>query len=373
MLISANKWLVNISVFFYFVFFLLTNQVNNYFVFCGFYLSLVMCCVVGVYTSNARLIIKVFAITVVFLITGVINLLAVGNTSIKELVYIILFAFSSLSLVSDELDERVILLVLVLNILVVSFKIISVGIYGGIYTNASRNFVSVYLMYPLVVYYSIEAKKKVKINIIPVILVWTISLVARGRGGIISTTIFLVGVSIVVFLRMRSDKRIIISWMVILCSIVMLTNSKLFIERLKVASVMEFFVQNGMRSSRTMFWQEYLVLAKTNFKNFWLGFNIDNTYIGTNLGGNPHNSFIEIHMLNGMISLIFTVLILFKNTILSLLTKNYLFLVCLVAITVRAFTDHVLWAAFGTPVFFYILLYYDSIKLVNKKPKFYCP
>lgn len=76
---------------------------------------------------------------------------------------------------------------------------------------------------------------------------------------------------------------------------------------------------------------------------------------------NPHNSFIEIHMHNGIFTLMIVFIMLAKNGYISIKKQNYIYIVCMISIMIRAFTDHVFWPAYGTPILFYFMFYYDNI------------
>ena len=357
------KGLINFSVLMYFLFMIFTNQIENYVVFVGFYASLLLCGAVVLYAADFYLQTRRIMVTLVLIITAAVNAFIVGNATINEIIFIGLFSWASLALASEELEEKTLLIAFGLNAAVVLYKFATVGVVSGqIYTSASRNFVSVYLMYPLVIYYSIVERKKKDINMLPLVIAWLISLFAQGRGGIISSTFFLVGVYLVKYRDMKSRGKIIATvFMLITVAVVMLNIATIF-QSIGASSMWEMFARNGMKSSRTFFWPEYIELATGNVKNFLFGANVEKTYIGRELDGNPHNSFMELHMLNGIIGLGLIIIILVKNGIKSIRNRDYLFLVCMLSIVLRAFTDHVLWAAFGTPVLFYFMFYYDAIQ-----------
>lgn len=362
MITNTKKILVNFSVFMYFLLLLLTSLFENYIIFIFFYLSLLLCGIVGLYVQNLKLTIQKFLVIGLFVFMGIMNIFIVGNTTINEIIFVLLFGIVSFTISSKELNEKTLLLILGLNIIVVLYKYLTVGLYGRLYTSASRNFVSVYLMYPTVIYYSIIARKKNEyINMLPVILVWILSLISRGRGGIISSTVFLIGVYIVKYRSMKLIKKMIVISIFFLAIAIAMLNISYILEKLRTSVIMELFVSNGMNSSRTRFWSEYIELAVSNLKNFVFGANISDTFIGRYLEGNPHNSFIEIHILNGIFSLITIIVLLIKNGITSFREKNYLYFVCMLSIMIRAFTDHVLWASFGTPILFYFIFYYNVI------------
>lgn len=364
-----KKGILNLSVLLYFIFLILTNQVEHYAIFIGFYSSLILCGVVGLYAKGFRLTIKSALIILLLIVTAGLNLFFVGNTTFKQIIYIGLFGFASLALICDELSEKTLLIAFAANAIVILYKLGTVGpLSDHLFTNSSRNFVSVYLMYPLVIYYSIIAKKNKDIHLYPVFIAWLICLLARGRGGIITSTILLLGICFVKYRNIKKNLKKFVSLVILIVICLIIINLPQLLKRIESFSFMEMFARNQMDSSRFRFWPEYIDLINSNVKNFLLGANISKTYFGRYLEGNPHNSFIEIHMLNGIIGLTIIVITLIKNCIQSIKNKNLLFVVCLFSLLLRAFTDHVLWAAFGTPVLFYFL-FYTTAKPKHKTTK----
>ena len=360
----TKREVVNFSVLMYFLFMIITNQVENYIFFVGFYSTLMLCGIAGLLSTDFRLQLRAFlvfsSITLILVLTAGINTVLVGNARIEDVIFIAIFAFASFSLTSEYLEEKTLLIAFALYAIVILYKFVTVGVMSDqLFTHSSRNFVSVYLMYPLVVYYSIVDKKAKEIKMLPVAIAWIFSLYARGRGGIISSTFFMVGVCLVKYKDLRLAKKIIAMSAVIVVAAVILRNYGTVIQRIRTSDMMFFFTRNGMRSSRTSFWPEYIQLATENSKNLLFGANVSDIFIGQYLEGNPHNSFIEMHMLNGIFGLAVIVITLIKNGIQSIMRKNYLYLVCMLSILLRAFTDHVLWAAYGTPILFFFLFFYN--------------
>lgn len=357
----TKKKLVNFSVLMYFLFLILTNQSSNYIFFVGFYISLILCGVFGFYSLNFRVNKK--RIVIIFLLAALtfINMLTVGNATLNDVIFVVLYSLAAFSFTNEELDEKIPLIGFGMNVVVILYKIATVGVITGqLFVSSSRNYVSVFLMYPLVIYYSIIARKNKDINMIPLLIDWVMCLIARGRGGIISCTFFLIAVYIVKYKNMRSLRRLVATALVLLGLSFVVLNLSSILENLGASAVMEMFARNGLESSRTRFWPEYIHLATSNFKNFMLGADISNTFIGRYLDGNPHNSFIEIHMFSGIIGLALVVYASVRNGVRCVKENKPLFLVCMIAMYIRAFTDHVLWASYGTPVLFFIMFYLDS-------------
>lgn len=360
--VNSKKGIINFSVLFYFVTFLLVNQFEYYFIAIAFYFSLILCCFVGLYVNKCILSRKEILTIILIIFTGALNYFLIGTTSIKNQIFLFVFCMASISFTDDTLSEKTVLIAIWLNIIVVIYRFLTVGFWGQIYTNATSNFVSVYLMYPTVLYYSIVAKKRKKINIIPATIIWLLSLLSRGRGGIISTTIFILMLYFVQYRTLHAKNRLLITAIGIIIISVTIFNLDFILKKLNTSIIMEYFIaRGGLKSSRIRFWKEYIVQTVSSIKNILFGTNVSNIEIGQRWDFNPHNSFIEIHMHNGIFTLITVLIMLIKNGYISIKKQNYIYIVCMISIMIRAFTDHVFWPAFGTPILFYFMFYYDNI------------
>ncbi len=85
----------------------------------------------------------------------------------------------------------------------------------------------------------------------------------------------------------------------------------------------------------------------------------DIPYIFYRYAGNLHNSILNIHAFNGLISVIIVFLFAIQTIFSSIKKKQFLFLSCFIAITFRGLTDQVFWGTVGTPVFMFFLLKQD--------------
>ena len=146
-MINSKKGLVNFSVLFYFITFLLVNQFNHYFIAIIFYFSLVLSCFVGLIINKCMLSSEKILVIILIMFTGIINYFFVGTTSIKNQIFLYVFCLASTTFTNNTLSEKTVLIATWLNIIVVIYRFSTVGFWGQIYTNATSNFVSVYLMY----------------------------------------------------------------------------------------------------------------------------------------------------------------------------------------------------------------------------------
>lgn len=359
--VNFRIWLINFSVLLYFISLLLTTQISYYPVAIMFYFSLVLCGFSGLLINRCKLSAKRIFVIVLIVLTGLMNLCLIGETSVKNQIFLFFYGIASISFTDDALSERTILVAIWINVIAVVCRFLMVGFWGQIYINASSNFVSVYLMYPTVMYYSIVEKKNRRVNIIPAVVVWGLSLLSRGRGGIISSTLFLMLLCLVQYRNFRLKKRLIIAIIGIIAAAAIIINLESILIKLNSSIVMEYFIsRRGLRSSRFKIWEEYIMQAAVSIKNFLFGVNVSHISIGLEFESNPHNSFLSIHMYNGIFTLIVVLIMLIKNGYTGIKNRNFLYVVCMISMMMRAFTDRVFWPAYGTPILFYFMFYYNN-------------
>lgn len=353
---SIEQLVESVSVFLYFFAVLFASQID------GIITSIIWYSALGVnflviiifYKKLVNKSCCIFAL--ILIISGLLNYICVGNTGIREQILLLAMLFVSMVLVNGHIDKTIVLLVIYINIIVILYKFITVGFSGQIIKGSSSNFISVYLLLPTVVYYSIS-KQNEKTSIIPAILIWILSLFARGRGGIISTSFLLIGLLLTKYWKSGFYiKLICASFGIIIVSFAAL-NYQRIINLLNESVITEYFRGRGMQSSRIEVWDDYLEHTLTNVKSILFGTDLHDTIAAREFSGNPHNSFLNIHIYNGFFMLLFVTIVLIKNIFWGLRNKRYVFCICMIAIMFRAFTDNMFWPAYGTPVLFFFLFY----------------
>ena len=277
---DSKKIIVNFSVLLYFTSLSLVNQFSVSILYMLFYISLLMCASIGLLTTYGKSLKKSCLVLALLLISGALGIVNTNNIPNNYLVYLIFYFFASFSFSNKNISEKTLLFAILLNAAIIIGKYLTVGIYGRIFVSGSNNFVSVYLMYPTVIYYSIVSKNRSDVKMFPILIVWVLTLLARGRGGIISVTLFLVMVYYLKYKSMRSSKKIIINIFTFLTVAVLVLNISTIINMIGSSVIMEQFNERGgFESSRTRFWAEYINHTFSDVKNFLYGTDVSKLFI----------------------------------------------------------------------------------------------
>ena len=199
---NAKNSIITLSGTMYFVALAMITQSNSVFVQYFWYLSIALGAAVSliVNISYFRKCVILFAATIIS--TGLINYFLIGSIQIKSLVVMILIFLLSFLFVNERFNPDAMITVIVMNAVIIIFKFLTVGIRGQIYLESSVNYISVYMLYPTVIYYTLVEARGKKLHLWPALLLWILSMIASGRGGIISSSILLLGIAFFVFRKM---------------------------------------------------------------------------------------------------------------------------------------------------------------------------
>ena len=363
---NAKNSIITLSGTMYFVALAMITQSNSVFVQYFWYLSIALGAAVSliVNISYFRKCVILFAATIIA--TGLINYFLIGSIQIKSLVVMMLIFLLSFLFVNERFNPDAMITVIVMNAVIIIFKFLTVGIRGQIYLESSVNYISVYMLYPTVIYYTLVEARGKKLHLWPALLLWILSMIASGRGGIISSSILLLGIAFFVFRKMKREYRaIIIPVLIVVCGVFLLCLDKItgmFGE--SVAS--ETFRDRGMKSSRTELWADYLRYAFADIEHFLFGADIRLTLSWERYLGNAHNSYISVHANNGIFCLIWLFGLVFKRGLYTLKNKRFIYLICLGTLLIRAFTDTIFWMNYGTAALFFMLFMYGDPAMKKK-------
>ena len=294
-----------------------------------------------------------------------INYMMGGTAEVRNQILLVVYLVVAILMLSGYLNEKIMLIIFIIFAGIIVIRFLSVGLWGEIFLSSSTNFVSVYLLFPVVVYYILRENRNLYIPIFPAGIVWMLSLLSRGRGGIICSSFLLLGIFAVTYKNSGITKKILVCFFIVLLILFIVLNIDKLISSINSSIISEYFRDRGLRSSRIMIWQDYIEQATGSWINIVAGLDINNTFAGRNFGGNPHNSFINIHMENGIIMLIIVSIGLIKKIVQSVKSNQLVFFVCATTFVMRSFTDNVFWGPYGTPVVFFLLFY--NIPSVNKQ------
>ncbi len=356
--------LKSLVAFFYFTIAILHNVNSN--VICGYLWDAV------IFTSflfgivHYRNILRdrsIVLFLILYVLTSFFNLIFIGNHSWKEIAYTFLYMGIFLFLSDEEISIQSIKAAIIASNGIIIATFLRKGIGTAILKDVSNNYVSVLLFMPMIIYYIRLEREKKPISLFPAGMVLLSCLLAVGRGGILSAAVFLAGLIGDLFFNSRAwksvKKRNNFRILVLMAILLLLLISFELIPRIWNSSVLQRFTKHGFYGTgRGGIWAEYISNMVNRVDYFFFGVDFDVLFQMIRYKNNLHNSFLNIHVYNGIFMLGYIALLSIGNIYRSLQKKEWIFLFCTLMFFLRAFTDKIFWGGVvGTPILFYLLWY----------------
>ena len=127
------------------------------------------------------------------------------------------------------------------------------------------------------------------------------------------------------------------------------------------------FQSMGIQDSRTDINAEYISESSRTIQNLMFGSPLDNVIAIKEVEGNPHNSFIRLHVYFGIIGVVIFISIFILSIFKLFKMRAYLLLYLLFALLLRAFTDSAAFHGVFDPLIYFLLFYpLKSLVIVDK-------
>ena len=227
--------------------------------------------------------------------------------------------------------------------------------------NVSRNFVSIFLL----IIFGLHLISSIQNNKQPSLLLlfacFLISIWAVGRGGILTFAFLVVLYPLVVKLKLKS--RLFILVLYVLGSLYVLNLYSDYI--LKIG--FERFQSMGLQDSRTDINQEYISKSTNSLSYVLFGSPLLDIPSIAEVEGNPHNSFIRLHVYYGLFGFIFVIFILISTVIKLLINSQYLLLYFTISLLIRSATDSAAFHGALDPLIFFSVFFAFKNRIINSK------
>lgn len=333
----------------------------------------IVCVIVFIFPKMVNRSLKVRVDLAVFItlcaVTGIFNFLIIKNSSILNVIECSFFnTIIACMIIEKKINTKWIEYACYAYIIVFIYRIIRMGLFERI-TRFSNNQVSVALLIPVVLYYVLKDINSEELSILPALATWIISLLSRGRTGIVTCTILFVAVFLKYYKagslakehenRKKLRKILLRLLLIIGCTFILYSLFSQYSEQ-----IFGKFIDQGLdNSARQIMWSEYLENAGNNFKYLLLGVPKRLLIMGEIFNNNTHNSFISIHANNGITMFVFCIVLLARAISYAFKNKYYIYLTCIIVFCLRSFFDNMFWGTWGTTTFMVLIF----IPLLRKK------
>ena len=120
-------------------------------------------------------------------------------------------------------------------------------------------------------------------------------------------------------------------------------------------AVDRLYSQNLLENERNSIIDSYFTNIRLNPMYLLFGVPSKNIPIVEYLNGNFHNSFLALHSNFGLIGFIIIILLMFTATRKSIMNRGWLYLLLLLVICLRIFTDGLCFVGLYDPLIYYIM------------------
>lgn len=252
--------------------------------------------------------------------------------------------------------------------LIVEIFLLIMGLFWGyerLFSTVSRNSVSAFLLLfilPLIIIFDKEKQKELYFYqlLIHAVLIFLNAILAVGRGGILSTGFFLLGLLFYYFSGLGIRKTVLDVVKEIVLIIVMFGVLAYFLSFPDRLSILfsRFFERTNIvlaEEPRMIIYKQYWE-ASNDIKSFFFGPNIEDIPLLNIYNSNPHNSFLNIHKNYGFVWLSIILWAVISDLFINLKRRNFLWIIYVLTIMIRSFTDSLAGGAMFDIIFFYIIM-----------------
>lgn len=357
----------------YFISIIAVNQVKSS-IFSAFYYGVLALAAVVFFATKRALTMKpVLLYAAGSFLLAACNVIFVGNMSwIKTGILLMSFLMAAVML-DDMTDERAFLIAVYLNAAVVAVKIAMHGLSASVYVESSNNYISVHLLAPAVLYYSLLNIRGKKIPLIPGIVIWVLSLVAGGRGGLLAATILLGGIILHRYLEDEATRRerVLLGCLLVVILVPLLfLLLEVFASRFNGLYVVTRFLDKGLNGGgRLACWAEYIEKSMMSVTRFLFGTELYEVGWVVHYDGNLHNSYLFVHAFLGIFGFLFLMGMLIRAIVVGIRRKMWVYVFSLLAFMFRGLTDHVFGVNRLTVVILALILIPDVLKAKERMSK----
>lgn len=297
----------------------------------------------------------------IYLLSGILNCFIIGNVTLIALANdVFLFGIMVLMLVFPmDLFKGTVFFYVSISIFIYSYIM---GIPAHAVLTSSGNYVSVLMILSAALYYISlsNSKRTIMINhLLPAAICFLLSIWAKGRGGILSSTVLFVLLIIYYLIchaRSGSSRSLAFVIALVVAVIVYLYISNI--------NLLETFFSLGKwssrgidNSSRELIWGAYFEKMKESVLYIINGAPLDQISIIHSFNNNTHNSFIQLHAHNGLIPFALFVVCMIKSLVNYINDKRFLMAIVLLSILIRGMSDKFIFGQYGMPILMYTILF----------------
>lgn len=368
MILNSEK-ISNTIVAFYLSTILIIGMIaNNAIITVIFYFAFFIA-VIFTFVTSRRLRLGVFIISAGGFLCGILGICVNGNSQILNLLYMVFSIYVAIILANPKVNYNIFYYSAIITALIIIVKIARNGINSSIFPESSVNYISVFLMLSICLYYARADLYEKEYSLVPALISFALTIIAGGRGGFLALSVLVIPLILIKFFSKKRSgiEKVLLAFFLLF--VVVVVGYPLI---LRIVNNTDIILVNNFQnkasltnSYRYYCWLEYLERCRNTWKELLFGVKISTLKWANILNGNLHNSYLTIHAYYGIFGVLFVIIQTVRTMLFLLKAKKWVYLFSLLSFEIRAFTDHLFAANRMSPIFLAMLL---APSLVN----YYC-
>ncbi len=233
---------------------------------------------------------------------------------------------------------------------------------GDIVLNASRNYVSVILLFCILLYYLAlyqSGRRGLVLVLFPAIVFFAVCVAASGRGGILTSGFLLCMLCVYELLHLsgrRAVKGLWIFFLIIAAAVI----CYLFLTQRITLTLGKFGSRGMIDSARLEIWATFFKNNTNSVVDFLCGSDISTFRVDNNV----HNSFLQCYEDFGLIAFCGLVVLSVKAVIDGIRQRDLFWTILILTLFLRAFTDKLFYSSYCELFLYYFLMYWRYQKRI---------
>lgn len=290
----------------------------------------------------------------VMLISLFLSILINEDNTILTGIKFITYYSLAIVIVNFKLNKNIFLLLFLITATYLGINLMSGASSNEIFFGASRNAISGLMILLSSFLYISYVQEETDFPLYPAFITLILSFIGVGRSGIISSSIFFVGVLGLFIVNKKLDVRKVVAIMItVIIAVILLMY---FYDVIFQNAIYKFSVDSYNDTNRSEILYNYFSEATKEIKYLLFGVPKWKIAMVVYLNGNFHNSYLNLHNIFGLTGVITIVTLVFKALRRYKREKNYIYILLIITVLLRISTDSLSFVSYYDPLLYYLLL-----------------
>ena len=198
MILNSEK-ISNTIVAFYLSTILIIGMIANNTIITAIFYFAFFIAVIFTFVTSRRLRLGVFIISAGGFLCGILGICVNGNSQILNLLYMVFSIYVAIILANPKVNYNIFYYSAIITALIIIVKIARNGINSSIFPESSVNYISVFLMLSICLYYARADLYEKEYSLVPALISFALTIIAGGRGGFLALSVLVIPLILIKF------------------------------------------------------------------------------------------------------------------------------------------------------------------------------